>query len=82
VGGLDAQSAGIKLYGVTDPNHQLLAVGYEPVSGTLVCQFKTAKWSYGPGVPEDEFMKLRHSPFAYRIFTTNIKTKYPATKLS
>jgi hypothetical protein len=81
-GRLNAQGSGIKLHGVTDPNHQLLAVGYEPVSGTLVCQFKTAKWSYGPGVPEDEFMKLRHSPFAYRIFTTNIKTKYPATKLS
>ena len=69
------------MHGVTDPNHQLIAVGYEPVTGTLVCQFKTAKWGYGPGVPEAEFMKLRHSPFAYRIFTCNIKGKFTATKL-
>ena len=42
-GRLNAQGSGIKLYGVTDPNHQLLAVGYEPVSGTLVCQFAKGK---------------------------------------
>jgi hypothetical protein len=72
----------VAMHGVTDPNHQLIAVGYDPVTGTLVCQFKTAKWSYGPGVPEAEFMKLRHSPFAYRIFTCNIKGKFTATKLS
>ena len=81
----DAQGAGqvarIKMYGVNDPNHQLLAVGYEPVDGVLVCQFKTAKWSYA-GVPEAEFLKLKKVPFAYRIFTTNIKNRYPATKLS
>ena len=69
------------MHGVTDPNHQLIAVGYEPVTGTLVCQFKTAKWSYA-GVPENEYLKLRKNPFAYRIFTTNIKGKYPATKMS
>ena len=78
VGRLDAGSAGIKLYGVTDPNRQLLAVGWD--DGVLVCQFKTAKWSYA-GVPESEFVKLRRVPYAYRIFTTNIKGKYPATKL-
>ena len=70
------------MHGVTDPNHQLIAVGYEPVTGTLVCQFKTAKWGYGPGVPEAEFVKLRHSPFACRIFACNIKTKYLATRLN
>ena len=74
----DAQGSGIKLYGVTDPNHQLLLVGW--LDGTLVCQFKTAKWSYA-GVPEAEAIKLKRSPYAYRIFTTNIKGKYPATKL-
>jgi hypothetical protein len=78
-GGRDAGSAGIKLYGVNDPNKQLLAVGWD--DGVLVCQFKTAKWSYA-GVPEAEFVKLRMVPYAYRIFTTNIKGKYPATKLS
>ena len=69
------------MYGVNDPNHQLLAVGYDPVDGVLVCQFKTEKWSYA-GVPEAEFLKLKKVPYAYRIFTTNIKNKYPATKLS
>jgi hypothetical protein len=74
----DAQSAGIKLYGVNDPNRQLLAVGWD--DGVLVCQFKTAKWSYA-GVPESELVKLRRVPYAYRIFISNIKGKYPATKL-
>jgi hypothetical protein len=53
-------------------------VGWD--DGVLVCQFKTAKWSYA-GVPEAEFVKLRMVPYAYRIFTTNIKGKYPATKM-
>jgi hypothetical protein len=70
----------LHMYGVTDPNHQLLAVGYDAVEGFLVCKFKTAEWMY-KGVPEAEFMKLRNSPYAYRIFTTNIKGKYPAMKL-
>ena len=68
----------IAMYAVTDPNRQLLSVGWD--DGVLVCQFKTAKWSYA-GVPEAEFVKLRRVPYAYRIFTTNIKGKYPATKL-
>jgi hypothetical protein len=68
----------IAMYGVNDPNHQLIAVGWD--DGILVCQFKTAKWSYA-GVPEAEFVKLRRVPYAYRIFTTNIKGKYPATKM-
>jgi hypothetical protein len=69
----------VAMFGVNDPNHQLLAVGW--LHGNLVCQFKTAKWSYA-GVPEAEFEKLKKVPFAYRIFTSNIKGKYPATKLS
>jgi hypothetical protein len=77
VGGHDARS--IKLHGVTDPNYQLLAAGW--YDGTLVCQFKTAKWAYGPYVPEAEYLKLRNSPYAYRIFTSNIKNKFTATKL-
>ena len=68
----------IAMYAVTDPNRQLLSVGWD--DGVLVCQFKTAKWSYA-GVPEAEFVKLRRVPYAYRIFTTNIRGKYPATKL-
>jgi len=76
VRGLDARS--IKLHGVRDPNYQLLAAGWD--DGTLVCQFKTAKWAYA-GVPEAEYLKLRNSPYAYRIFNTNIKNKFTATKL-
>jgi len=53
-------------------------VGWD--DGVLVCQFKTAKWGYA-GVPEAEFVKLKRAPYAYRIFTTNIKGKYPATKM-
>ena len=68
----------IAMYGVNDPNHQLIAVGWD--DGVLVCQFKTAKWGYA-GVPEAEFVKLKRVPYAYRIFTTNIKGKYPATKM-
>ena len=68
----------IKLHAVRDPNYQLLAVGWQ--DGTLICQFKTAKWSY-EGVPEAEFNKLTRSPFAYRIFTTNIKGKFKGTKI-
>lgn len=78
-GGCDARGSGIKLPGVTDHNHQIIAVGWD--DGVLVCQFKTAKWSYA-GVPEAEFVKLRRSPFAYRIFTLNIKNKFPATKVA
>jgi len=68
----------IAMYGVNDPNHQLIAVGW--YDGVLVCQFKTAKWSYA-GVPEAEVIKLRNSPFAYHIFARNIKHKYRGTKL-
>ena len=71
----------VAMFRVNDPNGQLLTVGYEPVAGILVCQFKTAKWSYA-GVPEAEFLKLKRVPFAYRIFTTNIRGKFTATKLS
>lgn len=74
-----AAGATVAMHGVTDPNHQLIAVGWS--DGTLVCQFKTAKWSYA-GVPEAEYLKMRKNPFAYRIFTTNIKGKFTATKLN
>ena len=74
-----ARIDGIPMFGVMDPNRQLLSVGWR--DGVLVCQFAKGKGSYS-GVPEAEFMKLRKVPFAYRILTTNIKGKYPYTKLS
>ncbi len=69
---------GISMFGVTDPNHQLLSAGWR--EGILVCQFAKGKGFYS-GVPEVEFHKLRKVPFAYRILSTNIKGKYPYTKL-
>ena len=77
-GRCDAGGPQIQLHGVNDPNHQLIAVGWD--DGKLVCQFKTAKWSYA-GVPEAEFLKLRRVPYAYSIFTKNIKGKYPGMKM-
>jgi hypothetical protein len=68
----------IAMYAVTDPNHQLLSAGWS--DGTLVCQFAKGKGQYA-GVPEDEYLKLRRARFAYRQLHTNIKGKYPYTKL-
>jgi hypothetical protein len=70
----------IPMFGVTDPNYQLLSVGWR--NGFMVCQFAKAKWSYGPGVPESELEKLRRARYAYRIFLANIKGNYSETKLS
>ena len=77
--GLDAQVAGIKLYGVTDPNKQLIAVGWD--DGILVCQWAKGKGQH-TGVPEDLYLKLRRVPFAYRQYIATIKGKFPYEKLS
>ncbi len=77
-GGHDAKSEGIKLYGVTDPNHQLIAVGWD--DGVLVCQWAKGKGKH-TGVPEDIYLKLRRVPFAYRQYKATIKGKFPYTKL-
>ena len=69
------------MYGVNDPNHQLVAVGYEPVGGILYCRFKTATWRY-KGVAEATFMSLRRVPFAYSYFTKQVKAKFPAEKVA
>ena len=79
VGGHDAQGSGIKLYGVTDPNKQLLAVGWD--DGVLVCQWSKSKGQH-TGVPEDLYLKLRRVPFAYRQYIATIKGKFPYEKLS
>ena len=70
---------GIKLYGVTDPNYQLLAVGWS--DGVLVCQWAKGK-GFHTGVPEDLYDKLRRVPFAYRQYNSTIKGKFLYTKLS
>jgi hypothetical protein len=68
------------MYGVNDPNHQLLAVGYDPVDCVLVCQWAKGKGKH-TGVPEDLYLKLRRVPFAYRQYISTIKGKYPYTKV-
>ena len=68
----------IRMYGVTDPNHQLLAVGWS--DGVLACQFSTAKWNYRD-VPEDKYLSLRKVPYAYSYFTKQIKGQYPGMKV-
>ena len=78
-GGRDAQGAGIKIYGVTDPNKQLIAVGWD--DGVLVCQWSKSKGQH-TGVPEDLYLKLRRVPFAYRQYIATIKGKVPYEKLS
>jgi hypothetical protein len=71
----------ISMYGVNDPNHQLLAVGYIPDGGILVCQWAKGKGNYA-GVPEDKFVTIKRVPFAYGYLTKVIKGKYPYTKTS
>lgn len=78
VGGHDAQGSGIKLYGVRDPNYQLIAVGWD--DGVLVCQWAKGKGQH-TGIPEDLYLELRRVPFAYRTYQNKIKGKFPYTKL-
>ena len=63
---------------MNDPNHQLIAVGWD--DGILVCQWAKGKGQH-TGVPEDLYLKLRRVPFAYRQYIATIKGKYPYTKL-
>jgi hypothetical protein len=69
----------IAMYGVTDPNKQLLAVGWD--DGVLVCQWAKGKGQH-TGVPEDLYLKLRRVPFAYRQYIATIKGKFPYEKMS
>lgn len=79
--GPDGAIDAIKLHGVTDPNFNIIAVGYEPVGGILVCQWKAGK-GYHTGVPEDVYQKLLSARFAYRQYTLTVKGKFPYTKLA
>lgn len=79
-GAKESTQGAFKMYAVNDPNHQLLAVGYEPVDGILRCRFPKAYYDYR-GVPEDKFESLKKVPYAYSYFTKTIKGKFPATKV-
>ena len=70
----------IAMYAVTDPNRQLLSVGWD--DGVLVCQWAKDKKGQHTGVPEDLYLKLRRVPFAYRQYIATIKGKFPYEKLS
>lgn len=59
----------------------LIAVGW--ANGTLRCAFASgqgARFYLYSNVPEAEFVKLRNSPYPDRLFTTNIKGKFPVEK--
>lgn len=70
----------MQMHGVRDPNHQLLAVGYEPIDGVLRVQWRKGEGEHR-GVPEDLYLKLRRVPFAYRQYQATIKGKFPYTKI-
>lgn len=75
--GIDA----IRLRGVTDPNFNIIAVGYEPEGGILVCQWKDSK-GFHTQVPEDVYRKLLTARFAYRQYTLTVKGKFPYQKVN
>jgi hypothetical protein len=68
----------IRMYGVRDPNHQLLAVGW--ATGILVCRWAKGEGEH-TGVPEDLYLKLRRVPFAYSQYQKTIKGKFPYRKV-
>lgn len=70
----------MKFFGVNDKNHQLLAVGYEPVDGVLGVRFKKGQGEHR-GVPENVFESLKRVPFAYSYYTKVVKGKYSYTRI-
>ena len=79
VGRLDAGSAGIKLYGVTDTN--MIACGWQ--DGTLAIQFRYGLYHYA-NVPENVFVTLRRNPYPNNYFTKVVKNHpelYPCAKM-
>lgn len=77
-GRCDAGGPQIQLHGVNDPNHQLIAVGWD--DGKLVCQWAKGK-GFHTGVPEEKFLTLRRVPWAYNYYVKTIKGKFPYTKM-
>ena len=76
----DTQSAGIKLYGVTDKN--MIACGW--LDGTLAIQFRYGLYHYA-NVPENVFVTLRRNPYPNAYFCKVVKAHpelYPCQKVS
>ena len=57
------------------------SAGYDAVSGTLRVSFGKGEYDYGPGVPEEKFVKLCNSPFPDRQYTLTIKGKFTCVKV-
>ena len=70
----------MEMYPVRDKNHQLLAVGYEPVDGMLAVQFAKGQGEHR-GVPEDKFIKLRRALYPYRQYKLTVQGQYPYTRI-
>lgn len=70
----------MQMFGVRDPNGQILAVGYEPVNGILRIRWKKGEGEHS-GVPEKVFVSIRKVPFAYSYYQKTVKGKYPYTKI-
>jgi hypothetical protein len=70
----------MQMHPVRDPNHQLLAVGYEPVGGLLRCRWGKGEGEYA-GVPENVFVSIRKVPYAYGYLQKVVRGKYPYTKI-
>jgi KTSC domain len=64
-------------HGVTDPQHVLIAVSYEPVEGTLACKMVSGEPVIHSGVPEAQYQILLKSPFAGSHYRRFIRPKYP-----
>lgn len=65
-------------HGVTDPNHFLLAVSYDPETETLGCRFNTATYLHF-GVPAKVFHILTKTPFALAYYRKRVKNVYAGT---
>ena len=64
-------------HGVQDHLHILLAVSYEPISGTLACRFCTGEPVIHVGVPENIYQILLRNPYAGSYYRKHVKGKYP-----
>lgn len=58
----------------------IIAAGYDPVSGILAVEFKSGTYLYS-GVPEEKYVKLCRSPYPDRQYTLTIKGQHPVKKM-
>jgi len=63
--------------GVTDPLHILIAVCFEPISGSLVCHFNSGPDLIHVGVPEAAYRAITSSPYGGAYYRKQVRNKYP-----